>query len=155
VAGVQLTDEMRQAIDASVLCWLATVDADGAPSVSPKEVFAADGDRILIAHIASPRSVANITAEARVSVAVLDVFEQRGVRFAGRARVTKAHEPGFAEQVRPLERLTGGRFPIRAVIAVEVVAAAAIVAPSYRFFPDVPAEERRARALDAYGVRDR
>jgi predicted pyridoxine 5'-phosphate oxidase superfamily flavin-nucleotide-binding protein len=32
----KLKDAVRADVDASVLCWLATVDADGAPNVSPK-----------------------------------------------------------------------------------------------------------------------
>ena len=33
-----LTDAVRQAARRSVLCWLATVDAQCQPNVSPKEV---------------------------------------------------------------------------------------------------------------------
>ncbi|WP_313952801.1 pyridoxamine 5'-phosphate oxidase family protein [Accumulibacter sp.] len=38
-----LTDDVLNYIKRSVLCWLATADADGAPNVSPKEVFCAFG----------------------------------------------------------------------------------------------------------------
>lgn len=33
------SERLRAAIETSVLCWLATVDADGQPNVSPKEIF--------------------------------------------------------------------------------------------------------------------
>ena len=36
---MELTAQMRQAIESSVLCWLATVDSEGQPNVSPTEVF--------------------------------------------------------------------------------------------------------------------
>ena len=36
---MQLTTEIKKAIDQSVLCWLATVSKEGIPNVSPKEVF--------------------------------------------------------------------------------------------------------------------
>ena len=45
-----LNDAVRTDMANSVLCWLATVDADGTPNVSPKEIFASHGDdRIVIA----------------------------------------------------------------------------------------------------------
>ena len=63
------TGEVRQAVDRSVLCWLATVDADGQPNVSPKEIFCAIDDvTLLIAEIASPvsrRNIAEISLNSR------------------------------------------------------------------------------------------
>ena len=59
-----LNDAVRTDMANSVLCWLATVDADGTPNVSPKEIFASHGDdRIVIADIASPVSVKNLRAK--------------------------------------------------------------------------------------------
>ena len=34
-----LTTEMKKYIDKSVLCWLATSNAENIPNVSPKEIF--------------------------------------------------------------------------------------------------------------------
>lgn len=53
-----LNKEIRLCLERSVLGWLATVDQQGHPNVSPKEIFAAWDDRtVLIAHIASPLSI--------------------------------------------------------------------------------------------------
>ena len=50
-----ITAEIARSIEQSVLCWLATVSADGIPNVSPKEAFLHDGEgRLLVANIASP-----------------------------------------------------------------------------------------------------
>ena len=49
-----LTEPILEAARRSVLCWLATVDAQGQPNVSPKEVWAiADDCHVVVAHIAS------------------------------------------------------------------------------------------------------
>ena len=37
---MEMTEPVRAAVQSAVLCWLATADADGRPSVSPKEIFA-------------------------------------------------------------------------------------------------------------------
>ncbi|WP_296040456.1 pyridoxamine 5'-phosphate oxidase family protein [uncultured Agrobacterium sp.] len=42
--NLQINDAMRTDIANSVLCWLATVDADGTPNVTPKEISSSYGD---------------------------------------------------------------------------------------------------------------
>jgi predicted pyridoxine 5'-phosphate oxidase superfamily flavin-nucleotide-binding protein len=64
-----LSAEVAHWTGRSVLCWLASVDAAGQPSVAPKEIYAVfDETHIVIAHIASPQSVANIAHSPRVCV---------------------------------------------------------------------------------------
>lgn len=148
-----LTDEIRDYLRRSVLCWLATVDEGGWPSVSPKEVFAAlDERRLVIAHIASPGSVKNIRTHPEVCVSFVDVFSQRGFKVYGRARFVRRDEIEYAEVVPPLEAITQGAFPIHGVIVVEVERTATIVAPSYRLVPGTTEVSQRAAAMRTYGV---
>lgn len=152
---MDLSSDMRAAIEQCVLCWLATADDRGQPNVSPKEVFAPHDDAIVIAHIASPRSVRNIAVNPRVSLVVLDVFAQEGWKFTGRASLIEPGNELFGELAAPLLELTQGRYPILSVIRVEVQAADRIVAPSSWMYPDQPAEATRAGVLARYGVRER
>lgn len=56
-----ITDEVKEYIEKSVLCWLATCNNEGIPNVSPKEMFTYfDSNTLLIANIISPNSVENI-----------------------------------------------------------------------------------------------
>ena len=153
-AAMELTSQMRQAIDDAVLCWLATASREGAPNVSPKEVFGTVRGDIVIADIASPRSVRNIAGNEHVAVAVLDVFAQEGWSFTGRATLVRPGEDDFTELAAPLEAMTDGQYVIRAVIRVTVEGAQRIVAPSSWVFPDRPAEVTRAAVLARYGVRE-
>jgi predicted pyridoxine 5'-phosphate oxidase superfamily flavin-nucleotide-binding protein len=138
----------------SVLCWLATADADGRPNVSPKELFATRGDEWLaIADIASPVSVANVRVNPAVSVAFVDVFRQRGWKLTGTAELIEPDDARFAEWGRELLEMAGPDFRIRRIIAVRIEAAAEVIAPSYRIFPDRTVAEQIARAHDRYGVR--
>jgi len=62
-----MDDCVREAARSSVLCWLATVDAEGQPNVSPKEVWTiADVQHVVVAHIASPISARNIAQHPQV-----------------------------------------------------------------------------------------
>lgn len=149
-----LTPQMLDALNTSVLCWLATCDAQGQPNVSPKEVFAAvDARHLVIAHIASPTSVRNLADNPRVCVSFVNVFTQKGFKLQGDAAVIWPADPRFAGLEPLLLKMTRGKFPIRAAILVSVTAVDPIVAPSYWLFPEDTTEASQvASAMRTYGV---
>lgn len=138
----------------AVLCWLATVDEQNRPNVSPKEIFADTGDgRLVIADIASGKSVRNIRSNPAVCVSLIDVFLQRGRKLEGTALIIAADAPEFPAVAAPLLRMTGGKFSVRHVICVQVERTSPIVAPSYFFYPERTVTDMRADAYSTYGVR--
>ena len=149
----RLNAAVRRDIDNSVLCWLASVDAEGMPNVTPKEIFAAHGqDMIVIADIASSNSVRNIEAHPKVCVSFVDVFRQRGFKIAGTARVVAPEHPDFAGLAGEVLAMAGPDFPIRNLIVVQVGKVSRIWAPSYALFPERSEAERMQAAYAAYGV---
>jgi predicted pyridoxine 5'-phosphate oxidase superfamily flavin-nucleotide-binding protein len=151
---VMLTDAVRELARRSVLCWLATVDADGQPNVSPKEVWAiADDAHVVVANIASPHSVRNIAHQPQVCLSFVDVFVQKGFKLVGTAREVCAAEPEFSAWAAPLLSMVGQRFVIHSVLVIRVTSVAPIVAPSYRFYPDETTEASQvASAMRTYKV---
>ena len=149
-----LTDAVRASAQGSVLCWLATVDAEGQPNVSPKEVWAiADDQHVVVAHIASPVSARNIAQQPQVCLSFVDVFVQKGFKLKGTAQVVRADDPAFARWAQPLLAMVGERFVIQSVLVIRVTAVAPIVAPSYRFYADETTEQAQvAAAMRTYGV---
>jgi predicted pyridoxine 5'-phosphate oxidase superfamily flavin-nucleotide-binding protein len=151
---VLLTYAVREVAHRSVLCWLATVDAKGQPNVSPKEVWAiADDQHVVVAHIASPISARNIAQHPQVCLSFVDVFVQKGFKLLGRAREVRAADPEFSAWAAPLLAMVGQRFTIHSLLVIQVQSVAAIVAPSYRFYPDDTSEASQvASALRRYGM---
>lgn len=150
-----LTDDIRDYANRSVLCWLATMSEDG-PSVSPKEIFACFGeDRIIIANIASPRSVYNVTSEPRVCVSFVDVFSQKGWQLYGDAVLMRAGDAGYDNRHAILQGMAGDAFTVGSLIDVTITKAKEILAPSYRFNPDANEAAMRADAMISYGVKPR
>ena len=149
-----LTEPVRETARRSVLCWLATVDADGQPNVSPKEVWTiADDEHVVVAHIASPTSARNIAQHSQVCLSFVDVFVQKGFKLVGRAREVRAADPEFSAWAAPLLAMVGQRFTIHSVLVIQVQSVADIVAPSYRFYPDDTTEASQvASAMRAYKV---
>lgn len=149
-----LTEPIREAARRSVLCWLATVDAEGQPNASPKEVWAiADDQHVVVAHIASPISARNIAQHPQVCLSFVDVFVQKGFKLLGTAREVRAVDPEFATWAKPLLAMVGQRFVIHSVLVIRVTSVAPIVAPSYRFYPDETTEASQVEsAMRAYKV---
>lgn len=137
-----LTPEVHAAMERSVLCWLATVNAAGQPNVSPKEIFAPfDTDHLVIANIASPTSVRNLLSNASVCVSFVDIFVQKGFKIVGTTQNIPCHAPEYAHWVRPLQAKAGPRFTIHSVMVVRVESVEPILAPSYRLYPEETTEQ--------------
>ena len=150
-----LSTAVREAARSCALCWLATVDADLQPHVSPKEVWAiADEQHLVVAHIASPVTARNIRQQPQVCLSFVDVWVQKGFKLLGTAHEVCADDPAFAAWAAPLLAMVGQRFAIQSVLVIRVTSVAAIVAPSYRFFPDETTEASQIEAaMRTYGVR--
>lgn len=151
-----LNKEIIKSINDSVLCWLATVDQDGMPNVSPKEAFLADGDKhLLIANIASPNSVNNIQANSSVCVSFVDVFRQKGFKLKGKAVVLEEKDDLYAEKHQIFLDITNGKYPIKGIIQIEVTEVNPIIAPSYWLFPDTTEQQQIEQAMQTYNVMPR
>ena len=151
-----LTDTVRQAARRSVLCWLATVDAQCQPNVSPKEVWAIADDRhVVVANIASPVSVRNIAHEPRVCLSFVDVLVQKGFKLTGTACELLPTDDDYNDWAAPLLAIAGERIPVRSILLITVNAAQPIVAPSYWLFPQTTTEAAQIEAARrTYGLGD-
>ncbi len=148
-----ITSEIAESIEQSVLCWLATTSEDGFPNVSPKEAFLYDGEgKILVANIASPVTARNIGQNANVCISFVNVFIQKGYKIVGTANILKRGDSGYENKHGKLVAAIGSAFPIISVIEIEPVSVHAIVAPSYRLFPDTGPVDRIRESLETYKV---
>lgn len=151
-----ITGEVKDYINKSVLCWLATSNLQNEPNVSPKEMFTYQDDKtLLIAHIASPGSIANIKANPNVCVSFVDIFIQKGYKIKGAARVIDQTDDSFKEKAQPLVDLFSDEFPIKAVIEIEVIKVESIQAPSYFLYPERSEQSQIESAMKSYKVKRR
>lgn len=150
-----LSPEVQNSAARSVLCWLATVDENGQPNVSPKEIFAVvDAEHLVIANIASPTSVRNLAVNPLVCVSFVDVFVQKGFKVTGAARNVRRQDADFAHWAASLEAKAGPRFRIHSVLVVRAKAIEPILAPSYRLYAAETTEQSQvASAMRTYGVK--
>ncbi len=148
-----ITTEVNNYIAKSVLCWLATVDNDGMPNVSPKEIFTNNGStHIIIANVASPGSIRNIKKNTKVCVSFVDIFIQKGFKLKGEAIELKKRHPLFIEKERLLRPIAGPDIPFSSIIMVKVKSIESIIAPSYHLFPATLEAHQISQAMETYNV---
>ena len=150
---MDLSPDIKEYIDRSVLCWLATASGEGQPNVSPKEIFRYFGDdAIIVANIASPQTVRNIRKNPQVCISFIDILVQKGYQLKGRAHIVRKADPEFPAMEKALLEMTMGKFPFASIIHIRIDQAKPILAPRYRLYPDTTEAEQIARSKKAYGL---
>ncbi|MEM0995831.1 MAG: pyridoxamine 5'-phosphate oxidase family protein [Bacteroidota bacterium] len=150
---MDLTPEHKAYLDKSVLCWLATVSADGIPNVSPKEIFTHWGsDKVIVANIASPQTVRNLRHTPNVCLSFIDVLVQKGFQIKGTACIREKKDPSYPEMETKLLQMTGGAFPFGTITEITVTQAKPILAPRYVLYPETTEADQIERAREAYGL---
>jgi len=122
----------RQLIARFPLGFVATVDAEGLPCVSPKGTFLVLDDGTLgFGNIRSPGTVANLRANPACEVNFIDPFLRKGLRVRGTARIVGSGEAGF-------DRISGWRAVwgdladrITDLVLIEVAAVKPLSTPPY------------------------
>lgn len=150
---MKLNKEIKDYINKSVLCWLATSSTENVPNVSPKEIFNHfETDKIIIANIASPQTVSNIKQNKNVCVSFIDILIQKGFQLKGTARIIKKTDTDFLEKEKILTEMTGGNFPFATITEIKVEQVKPIIAPKYVLYPETTEKEQMESAKKLYGI---
>ncbi|MGB1361518.1 MAG: pyridoxamine 5'-phosphate oxidase family protein [Alphaproteobacteria bacterium] len=145
-----LDDTLKKYVNESILCWVATCD-NNQPAVSPKQFFTYYDDKtIIVAHINSPSTAANIEKNPNVCISFVDVFAQRGFKCLGHATIVSQDCPTYNKKVKMLEEVTNEGLEILEVISIELTETHPIIAPDYTL--GNVREEMVQKALKYYGI---
>src|SRR5215813_11714951 len=126
-----LTADMKRVIAEQKLGFVATVNADGTPNLSPKGTMQAlDDEHIVFADIRSPGTMANIARNPAMEINFVDPFNRKGYRFKGTARVVAKGTPEFATLLARYPASMLGKL-YRAFVVLKVTKAAPLVSPAY------------------------
>ena len=136
-----LTADMKRVVAEQRLGFVATVNADGTPNLSPKGTMQVlDGEHLMFADIRSPGTTANLARHPSMEINFVDPFSRKGYRFRGRARTVPRGAPEFDTL---LDRFPKSRLMdrYRAIVVFKVEKAASLISPAY----DVGATEADLR----------
>jgi predicted pyridoxine 5'-phosphate oxidase superfamily flavin-nucleotide-binding protein len=128
-----LTNDMQRVVREQRLAYVATVNPDGTPNLSPKGTTTVwDDDHLIFADIRSPGTVANLRRNPAVEVNVVNWFTRKGYRFSGMATVHTdgpLFEQGLALYTQP--GLSDAPRRIRAIVLIQVTRAQPLLSPAY------------------------
>ncbi len=130
---MKLSADMQRVVREQRLGFVATVSADGRPSVSPKGTTRLwDDEHLFFADIASPGTVRNLATNPNVEVNVVDPILRKGFRFSGTATVYTTG--AMFDRGLHLLRIGGSSATadrIRSIVVIDVTSADALVSPAY------------------------
>ena len=122
--------EARRVVDEQRLCFVATVNDDGTPNLSPKGTISVlDEDHLAFGDIRSPRTVQNLRRRPAVEINVIDPIGRKGYRFRGMATIV---DPGARfDELVTFFRSRGLSNPMQCVIVIAVERAEPVISPAY------------------------
>lgn len=149
-----ITDDMRDIVKATRLCFVATVDDDGTPNLSPKSsLMVYDDDHLVFANIASPNTVRNLRRNPAIEINAIDIFLRRGYRFKGTAELMPPGTPEYDFVAEPFWADNGKQFPVHEIVKAHVARAAPVLSPAYTYIDEITEDMLREAYLAKYGVR--
>ncbi len=146
-----MTPGMMQVVREQRLGFVATVNADGTPNLSPKGTFAVvDAAAVAFAEIRSPGTLHNLATNPAVEVNFVDPFTRRGCRLFGTARIVRRDDPRF-DGLLPLFADHGSLVPrTPAIVLIAVTRALNLSSPAYD--DGTPEDELRRTWTDRFRV---
>lgn len=127
-----MTPGMVRLVREQPLGFVATVNADGSPNLSPKGTFIViDTATVAFADIRSPGTLRNLASNPAVEINFVDPFTRRGCRLFGTAQIFPRGEPEF-DRLSALWSEFGSLMPrMRAAIVIAVTRAIPLFSPAY------------------------
>lgn len=127
-----LTDELKAIITAYPLGFVASVNADGTPNLSPKGTFVVlDDEHLGFGHIRSPRTMANLARQPTVEINFLDVLARKAARVSGICEILEKGGPGFDALYPAFESWGEYAKIMKALVRVRITRASLVLSPAY------------------------
>ena len=151
---IEINADVEAIIKQAILSFVATVNEDGTPNLSPKASLTVMNDVLYFADIASPRTILNLKRNPAVEINVVDVFQRRGYRFKGRALILPSDNEESLAIAGWVRATNGPEYPVDHVVKIEITSIAPLLSPAHVFAqPSRNQDEIRSTYYQKYGVR--
>ncbi|MFL9860932.1 pyridoxamine 5'-phosphate oxidase family protein [Paraburkholderia madseniana] len=151
---IEINADVEAIIKRAILSFVATVNEDGTPNLSPKASLTVSNGVLYFADIASPGTIRNLKRNPAVEINVIDIFERRGYRFKGHASIVPPSDDEYA-MIADWVRATNGReYPVDHVVRIETISITPLLSPAHAFAePARSQDEIRNAYYQKYGVK--
>ena len=125
-----ITQEIKEFLDLQKLGYVATVNSDGTPNLSPKGTIIGWTDKTLaFADIRSPDTMNNLQTNPHVEINVIDPLLRKGYLFRGEAQIIQ--DKSLFEKILDHYRDNGVKSPINSIVLVKVTDVSNVTSPLY------------------------
>lgn len=139
----KLTPTMQRIVNEQKLGFVATVNADGSPNLSPKATFVVvDDEHLAFGDLRSPNTTRNLADRAGIEVNFVDPFVRKGFRARGQAVYHAKDTPEFAALVAKFDAWGSLTEALRGIVNIHIQRATLVSSPAY----DGGADEAQIRA---------
>jgi predicted pyridoxine 5'-phosphate oxidase superfamily flavin-nucleotide-binding protein len=138
-----LDEAARKIIENHSLGFVASVNGDGTPNLSPKGMMLAiDDGHIVFGEVRSPGTVANIADRPTVEINFVDVLARKAVRIRGQAEIIEKETQAFLVLRPHFDRWGALAGRIRRFVRMRIETAKGITSPAY----DIGATQEELRS---------
>jgi predicted pyridoxine 5'-phosphate oxidase superfamily flavin-nucleotide-binding protein len=150
----EITADMEAIIKQAMLSFVATVNEDGTPNLSPKASLTVTNGTLYFADIASPRTILNLKRNPAVAINVVDIFQRRGYRFTGRAVILAPETDEYSMIADWVRNVNGPEYPVEHVVRIETMSITPLLSPAHIFAcPPRSQDGIRSTYYEKYGVK--
>jgi predicted pyridoxine 5'-phosphate oxidase superfamily flavin-nucleotide-binding protein len=130
---IEITADMEAIVTQAILSFVATVNDDGTPNLSPKASLTVRNGALYFADIASPRTIANLKRNPAVEINVVDIFQRRGYRFTGRASILPPDADESVALANWVRATNGPEYPVDHVVKIDTTSITPLLSPAHVF----------------------
>nr|WP_245472295.1 pyridoxamine 5'-phosphate oxidase family protein [Rhizobium jaguaris] len=130
---IEITTDMEAIIEQAILSFVATVNEDGTPNLSPKASLTVVNGVLYFADIATHRTILNLRRNPAVEINVVDIFQRRGYRFKGRALILPPGDDEYLMITDWVRATSGSEYPVDRAVKIETTSVIQLVSPAHVF----------------------
>ena len=151
---IEINADAEAIIKRAILSFVATVNDDGTPNLSPKASLTVRNGVLYFADIASPATIRNLKRKPAVEINVIDIFERRGYRFKGHASILPPGDDEYSMIADWVRATNGPEYPVDHVVRIETLSISPLLSPAHVFAePARTQDEIRNAYYQKYGVK--
>ncbi|NEJ88409.1 pyridoxamine 5'-phosphate oxidase family protein [Rhizobium leguminosarum] len=151
---IEITADMEAIIKQAIMSFVATVNEDGTPNLSPKASLTIRNGVLYFADIASPKTIRNLRRNPAVEINVVDIFQRRGYRFTGHALVLLPNDAEYLMIAEWVRSANGAEYPVDHVVKIETTSITPLLSPAHVFAqPPRDQDEIRNTYYQKYAVK--
>jgi len=125
-----IDSKIKDFVNFQKLGFVATVNSDNSPNLSPKgTVRVWDDENLVFADINSPRTIENIINNNSIEINVVDPIKRKGFRFKGNAKIISSGN--LYNEIVDYYKKNGTKNKINSVVIVKIDQVIEVVSPLY------------------------